>query len=62
MEKWNLLKKTSEEVEVSKLTKNGQNWKIYHVKIIKATAMDITDPLGVWLAGNWTMGATTGSV
>ena len=50
MEKWNLLKKTSEEVEVPKLAENGQNWKIYHTKIIEAAATDITDPLGV-LAG-----------
>ena len=42
--------KTSEEVEVPKLAENGQNWKIYHAKIIEAAAMDITDPLGV-LAG-----------
>ena len=42
--------KTSEEVEVPKLAKNGQNWKIYRAKIIKAAATDITDPLGV-LAG-----------
>ena len=42
--------KTSEEVEVLKLTKNRQNWKIYHMKIIEAAATDITDPLGV-LAG-----------
>ena len=42
--------KTSEEVEVPKLAENGRNWKIYRVKIIEATAMDITDPLGV-LAG-----------
>ncbi|KIM57362.1 hypothetical protein SCLCIDRAFT_28844 [Scleroderma citrinum Foug A] len=42
--------KTSEEVEVPKLAKNGRNWKIYHTKIIEATATDITDPLGV-LAG-----------
>ena len=42
--------KTSEEVEVPKLAENGQNWKIYCVKIIEAAATDITDPLGV-LAG-----------
>ena len=42
--------KTSEEVEVPKLTKNGQNWKIYCAKIVKAAAIDITDLLGV-LAG-----------
>ena len=42
--------KTSEEVKVPKLAKNRQNWKIYHTKIIEATATDITDPLGV-LAG-----------
>ena len=42
--------KTSEEVEIPKLAENGRNWKIYHTKIIKAAAMDITDPLGV-LAG-----------
>ena len=42
--------KTSEEVEIPKLAKNGRNWKIYCTKIIEATAMDITDPLGV-LAG-----------
>ena len=43
--------KTSEEVEVPKLTENGRNWKIYCVKVIEpAAAMDITDPLGV-LAG-----------
>ena len=42
--------KTSEEVKVLKLAENRQNWKIYHAKIIKATATDITDPLGV-LAG-----------
>ena len=42
--------KTSEEVEVLKLAKNGRNWKIYHVKIVEATATDITDLLGV-LAG-----------
>ena len=33
--------KTSEEVEVPKLAENGQNWKIYHMKVIKAAAMDI---------------------
>ena len=42
--------KTSKEVKVPKLAKNGQNWKIYCAKIIKAAATDITDPLGV-LAG-----------
>jgi len=42
--------KTSEEVKVPKLTENGQNWKIYHVKVIEAAATDITEPLGV-LAG-----------
>ena len=42
--------KTSEEVEVPKLTENRQNWKIYHTKIVKAAATDITDLLGV-LAG-----------
>ena len=42
--------KTSEEVKVPKLAENGQNWKIYCMKIIEAAAMDITDPLGV-LAG-----------
>ena len=42
--------KTSEEVEVPKLTENGQNWKIYHTKIVKAAATDIMDLLGV-LAG-----------
>ena len=42
--------KTSEEVEVPKLTKNRQNWKIYHTKIVKAAATDIMDLLGV-LAG-----------
>ena len=42
--------KTSEEVEIPKLAKNGRNWKIYCTKIIEAAAMDITDPLGV-LAG-----------
>ena len=42
--------KTSEEVEVPKLAENGQNWKIYRVKIVKATVTDIMDLLGV-LAG-----------
>ncbi|KIM54280.1 hypothetical protein SCLCIDRAFT_31227 [Scleroderma citrinum Foug A] len=42
--------KTSEEVEVPKLAENGQNWKIYHAKIVEAAATDITDLLGV-LAG-----------
>ena len=42
--------KTSEEVKIPKLAENGRNWNIYHTKIIEATAMDITDPLGV-LAG-----------
>ena len=40
----------SEEVKIPGIAPNGQNWKIYRVKIIEATATDITDPLGV-LAG-----------
>ena len=40
----------SEEVKIPKLAKNGQNWKIYRMKVIEAAAMDITNPLGV-LAG-----------
>ena len=40
----------SEEVKIPKLAPNGQNWKIYHAKVIEAAATDITDPLGV-LAG-----------
>ena len=42
--------KTSEEVKIPKLKLNGQNWKIYCVKVVEATATDITDLLGV-LAG-----------
>ena len=42
--------KTSEEVEVPKLAKNGRNWKIYRTKIVEAAATDIMDLLGV-LAG-----------
>ena len=45
-----LARKTSEEVEVLKLAENGQNWKIYHTKIVEAAATDIMDLLGV-LAG-----------
>ena len=42
--------KTSEEVEIPKLAENGQNWKIYHAKIVEAAATDITNLLGI-LAG-----------
>ena len=42
--------KTSEEVKIPKLKLNGQNWKIYHAKVVEAAATDIMDLLGI-LAG-----------
>ena len=41
---------TSEKVEIPALTLDGQNWKIYHTKLIEAAATHIVKPLGV-LAG-----------